>query len=150
MGIGVQFGSPAISPVLPPLRLTNVMNTPRKEEVEEVRGALERQREKAKPSISWVGTPLTPPSPELLSQSPLTAEPKDSFQLSSRGAKSGGKPDKLRRSNAQIAEDSEKLLQGQPRITTQFPTVKNTELSKVGKGDYETPVAESRPSFNFI
>jgi hypothetical protein len=129
------------------------MNTPRRAEVEEVREALERQREKAKPPISWIGTPLTPPSPELLSQSPLSAEPKTSFQLSSRGAKSGGKPDKLRRTNAQIAEDSAKLLQGQPRITTQFVTEKNKHLSKVDIDDLEaqkTPTATTRPSFNFI
>ena len=149
LGVGLQFGSPLISPELPRLKLTNVVETPRKEEVEEVRDALERQKGKAKPSISWIGTPLTPPSPELLSQSP---EPKDSFQFSSRGAKSGGKPDRLRRTNAQIAADSARLLDGQPVITSRFPTIKNTQLSRVDKDDLEsqkTPVAESR-EFSFI
>ena len=133
------------------MKLTNVVETPRKEEVEEVRDALERQREKTKPSISWIGTPLTPPSPELLSQSP--SEPKDSFQFSSRGAKSGGKPDRLRRTNAQIAEDSARLLQGQPTITTQFPTEKNKHLSRVDDTELQKePVAESREvvPFSFL
>ena len=142
-----------ISPVLPKLKLTNVVETPRKDEVEEVRDALERQKEKAKPSISWIGTPLTPPSPELFSQSP--SEPKDSFQFSSRGAKSGGKPDRLRRTNAQIAEDSARLLDGQPVITSRFPMIKNTQLSRVDNDDLEaqkTPVAQSREvaPFSFL
>ena len=139
-----------ISPVLPKFKLTNVVETPRKEEVEEVRGALERQKRKAKPSISWVGTPLTPPSPELLSQSP---EPKDSLQVSSRYYKSGGKKDRLRRTNAQIAEDSARLLDGQPTITTQFVTEKIKHLSRVDDAELQkAPVAESREvvPFSFL
>ena len=94
--------------------------------------------------------PLTPPSPELLSQSP---EPKDSLQVSSRDYKSGGKKDKFRRTNAQIAEDSARLLQGQPTITTQFPTEKNKHLSRVDDAELQkAPVAESREvaPFSFL
>ena len=84
------------------------------------------------------------------------AEPKNSLQLSSRGDKKGsGKTDRVRRTDAQITADSAKLLQGQPTITTKFPTVENTQLSRVEKGDldpFKTPIAPSRevPAFNFI
>ena len=75
--------------------------------------------------------------------------------ISSRGAKSGGKPDRLRRTNAQIAEDSARFLDGQPVITSRFPMIKNTQLSRVDKDDLEAQkktVAESHEvvPFSFL
>ena len=156
-GLQPDFGSSPISPVvLPKLKLPNVVETPRRDEVDEVRGALEKQRNKTTPEtplspILGADTtfPITPFSPHLSSES----EPKNTFQLSSRGDKKGGKKERVRRTDAQIAADKLKMFQGQPTITMQFPTDKNSQLAAVDKDDLEAqkaPIATSRPVFNFI